>query len=187
MKETYRMHAYHYITSLYNFVTNWFDTDNINDAVDKVFWHTGKQAKVEHGSARIAVIGSDFVIKWDYNEDSTKEIGGCEDEFRIYKWSLSTGFSHLLAPCYRIIYRKRYFYIMPFIHNIGLAEHGWKDVRDFCSKQEGDWLFNNIGDLHSWNWGIEDNKIVVIDYACPRKTVTSSSSCSISTFSWSSD
>lgn len=161
----YKISAWQYIKALTDYVHRWRDIDDIIEATEKVFWHTGKHAEVEFGSARIVIIGKDFVIKWDYT-DCVKSIGGCEDEFRVYKQCLSTGYSHLLASCFRVSYRSRYFYIMPRVHNIGRNEHHGKFLEDYTTKEEYEWLTNNIGDLHSWNWGIENGKAIVIDYAC---------------------
>lgn len=166
MKENYQMNAFRYIVSMFDYVKDWCDIDNIISATEKVFWHTGRRANVEFGSVRVVVMGTDFVIKWDYDLSCANEIGGCEDEFIVYKKSLSSGYSHLLAPVYRVAYRERYFYIMPRVHNIGLSEHQNKGIESFTSYRELQWLEKNIGDLHSWNWGIENNKAVVIDYAC---------------------
>ena len=164
--KSYQLRAWEYIRELPKYVCDWVYVDDIIDAVEKVFWNTGIYANVECGSARIAIIGKDFVIKWDYDE-CVKEIGGCEDEFRIYKRSLSTGYAHLLAAVYRVTYTKRWFYIMPRIHDIGMENHNWKDLKDYTTEDEYTWLINNIGDLHSYNWGIENGKAVVVDYACP--------------------
>ena len=158
---TYQMRAYLYIKTMFEYVNNWRDWNDIIEATDKVFWHTGKQASVECGSARIVIVGEDFAVKWDYDE-CIKEIGGCEDEFQKYKVSLSSGYSYLLAPVFRFSYRERYFYVMPKATNIGNG----KDIRLAIRQDEYKWLTANVGDLHSWNWGFIDGKPIVIDYAC---------------------
>lgn len=165
MKEMYQMNAFHYIIAIYDYINNWYNWDDIIEATEKVFWHTGKSASVECGSARMVIVGEDFVIKWDYDE-CIKNIGGCEDEFNVYKKSLSTRYSHLLAPIYRVNFRERNFYIMPRVHNIGKQAHNNKGLDAFTTRNEYDWLIKNIGDLHSWNWGVENGKAVIIDYAC---------------------
>ena len=163
---TYQMRAYFYIKAMFEYVNNWRDLDDIIEATDKVFWHTGKQASVECGSARIVIVGEDFAVKWDYDFENIEEIGGCEDEFRVYKRSLSTGYAHLLAPVFRIYHRNRFFFIMPRVDRIGPEEHEYKDINEFITEDEYNWLRDNIGDLHGWNWGFIDGKPTVIDYAC---------------------
>ena len=56
---------------------------------------------------------------------------------------------------------------MPRIHNIGREHHNYKGLEDYTTKDEYNWLITHIGDLHSYNWGIENGKVVVVDYACP--------------------
>lgn len=163
---TYQMRAYQYIKAMFQYVNDWHDWDDIMNATEKTFWNTGKHAVVECGSARIVVIGKDFAVKWDYDA-CVSEIGGCEDEFNKYKKSLSSGYSHLLAPVFRFQYRGRFFYVMPKANDIG----SHNDIGWFISEKEYKWLIKNVGDLHSWNWGRINGKPVVIDYACdPKKT-----------------
>ncbi len=162
----YKKHAYSFLKRIYPYVDNWKDADSIIDSLDKMFWNYGKSAYFEMGSSRMVIVGKDFVIKWDYDEKVINEIGGCEEEFQTYIKSLSTGYSHLLAPIYRFSYRNKKFYIMPRVHNIGLREHGYKKLKECVTLNEWKWLINNIGDIHSYNWGIENNYPVMIDYAC---------------------
>lgn len=165
---TYQMKAYHYLRAMFNYVRDWTYSPDIELATNKVYFDTGEHADVTSGSSRMVVIGKDFVIKWDYDFENIESIGGCEDEFRIYKQSLSTGYSHLLAPIYRIYHRERYFYVMPRIDRVGAEEHDYKSIEDFTTEDEFNWLTHNIGDLHSWNWGLNEyNNPIVIDYACP--------------------
>ena len=158
---TYQMRAYQYIKAMFEYVNNWHDWDDIIEATEKTFLHTGKIASVECGSARMVIVGKDFAVKWDYGE-CVKEIGGCEDEFQKYKISLSSGYSYLLAPVFRFTYRNRYFYVMPKATDIGSG----KDIRNYIKSDEYKWLIKYVGDLHSWNWGRISGKPVVIDYAC---------------------
>jgi hypothetical protein len=158
---TYQMRAYQYIKAMFEYVNDWHDWNDILEATEKTFWHTGKHASVECGSARMVIIGKDFAVKWDYDECVSK-IGGCEDEFQKYKVSLSSKYSYLLAPVFRFSYREHYFYVMP--KATGIGSH--KDIKDFIKPDEYEWLINHVGDLHSWNWGILNGKPIVIDYAC---------------------
>lgn len=158
---TYQMRAYLYIKAMFDYVRDWHDWNSVMEATEKTFWHTGKQASVECGSARMVIIGKDFAVKWDYDE-CVSEIGGCEDEFKKYKISLSSPYAYLLAPVFRFSYRERYFYVMPKAEITG---HG-RDIRYSISENEYKWLSENVGDLHSYNWGRINGQPVVIDYAC---------------------
>lgn len=158
---TYQMRAYQYIKAMFDYVDNWYNWNSIMEATEKVFWNTGKHAKVTCGSARMVVVGKDFAVKWDY-DSFAEEIGGCEDEFNKYKISLSSGYSYLLAPVFRFTYRDRYFYVMPKATNIGSNI----DIKNVVEPDEYEWLRTHVGDLHSWNWGLLNGKPIVIDYAC---------------------
>lgn len=162
----YKMHAYLFLRNLFSYVKNWHDIDDVNDAIDKTFWNHGLSATLELGSSRMVVVGKDFAIKWNYDDEVIDSIGGCEEEFQTYQKSLSTGYAHLLAPIFRLSYRDRNFYIMPRVHNIGPREHGYKKLEECVTKKEWEWLINNIGDIHSYNWGLEGNRPIMIDYAC---------------------
>lgn len=168
-KDSYLFRAWEYIKSFEPHVQSWTDTDAIIKAIEKTFFHTGKNVKFDYGAVRFVLIGKDFVIKWDYDAECAENIGGCEDELRVYRQHMSSGYAHLLAPCSRIYWHGRYFYIMPRIGNIGGQAHLYKEIQCFVSAAEFHWLQNNIGDLHSWNWGIKDGHAVVIDYACPHR------------------
>lgn len=172
---TYQMRAYRYLRVLFHYVNDWTYWRNVQNAAAKVYDDTGEQANVTSGSSRIVVVGKDFVIKWDYDFENIETIGGCEDEFHVYKRSLSTGYAYLLAPIFRIYYRNRFFFIMPRINHIGDEEHEYKAINEFITEDEYDWLRDNIGDLHSWNWGLDEfNNPIIIDYACrPNPEATS--------------
>ena len=153
----YQMHAYQYVRAMFDHVEDWYDWKSVLEAVDR----TNKHAEVTCGSARMVVIGDDFVIKWDYDK-CVAEIGGCEDEFQKYKISLSSRYAYLLAPVFRFSYHDRYFYVMPKATDVG----SHRNIRDEVNFDEYEWLSKNVGDLHSWNWGRINGKPVVIDYAC---------------------
>ena len=55
---------------------------------------------------------------------------------------------------------------MPTVEKIGAKEHGFQDLCNFLDCDEYEWVTNNIGDLHSYNWGIKQGKAIIFDYAC---------------------
>ena len=169
MKSDYRIRAKKFLKSIFPYIEGcMWDFDDVCYQVEKYNEDKKRHVIVSCGSARIALIISDYVIKWDYDFENIETIGGCEDEFRVYKRSLSTGYAHLLAPVFRIYHRNRFFFIMPRVDHIGPEEHEYKDINEFITEDEYDWLCDNIGDLHSWNWGLDEfNNPIVIDYACP--------------------
>lgn len=158
----YQMRAYHFLKVMFGFVKNWSDFHDLGYAAKETFLRTGEETHIENGSVRMAIVGEDFVIKWDYDDEAAEEIGGCEDEFRKYRVSLSSGYAYLLAPIYRLYYRGRYFFVMPRAYDVGSG----RDIFELLDDDESEWLMRNVGDLHSWNWGLIDGNPVVIDYAC---------------------
>ena len=75
---------------------------------------------------------------------------------------MSSGYAYLLAPIYRLYYRGRYFFVMPRAYDVGSG----RDIFELLDDDESEWLMRNVGDLHSWNWGLIEGNPVVIDYAC---------------------
>ena len=53
---------------------------------------------------------------------------------------------------------------MPTINNVGPQYHK-ELISYYLSYTEYKWVKNNIDDLHNYNWGIENGKAVIIDYA----------------------
>ena len=160
---TYQMRAYRFIRAMFDFVENWTDVHALEYALEEMYWRVGEEAILEMGSSRMVIVGEDFAIKWDYDEENVRKTGGCEDEFRKYRISLSSGYAYLLAPIFRVYYRQHYFFIMPRVDEVGSGE---KNIFDFISGDESMWLAEHVGDLHSWNWGMLNGRPVIIDYAC---------------------
>lgn len=159
---TYQMRAYRYLQTMFGFVHDWTNFYSLQEALRETYFCIGEEATLENGSSRRVIVGEDFVIKWDYDDEAVEEIGGCEDEFRKYKISLSSGYAYLLAPIFRLYYRGRFFFVMPRADGVGSGE----DIFAYLSDEEADWLMAHVGDLHSWNWGMLNGKPIVIDYAC---------------------
>ena len=123
-----------------------------------------RSVKVSNGLSRIALITSDYVVKFDYDPYEVESIGGCDDEYELYYEARAEGFDYLFAKITPYKYRDREFYIMPRIRGIGsgryYAEHYMNDEeRDFCRR-------HRISDLHTNNYGFRNGKICVVDYAC---------------------
>ena len=157
------------------YVTQYFDNlkslDNQDGIVEAMCFASRKthiHAQYECGSARHVIITKNFVIKWDIEEGGySHQIGGCLDEVKIYDEARIHGYSHLLAKITPIYINKKYFYVMPTIPNIGLRNHN-NDIEYYLDIDEYEWIRNNITDLHSYNWGIIDDRPVIIDYAYAR-------------------
>ena len=123
-----------------------------------------RNVQVRSGLARIALITSDYVVKYDYDPEEAESIGGCDNECILYEWAKTEGFGYLFAEITPFRYENRIFYIMPRIRGIGsgryYAEHYMNDKeKDFCRRYR-------VTDLHTDNYGFRNGKVCVIDYAC---------------------
>lgn len=132
-----------------------------------------RNVKVANGSARVALISSDYVVKWDYDLDCVDEIGGCENEIELYEIAEREGFAYLFAKITRVKYSDHYFYVMPRIHGIGRTEErAWR----YMTYKEKDWCErHHLTDLHDENYGWKNNHIVIVDYAFQEDKVHDSS------------
>lgn len=123
-----------------------------------------RAVKVGSGLSRIALITSDYVVKFDYDPEEVESIGGCDNEYELYYEAKAEGFDYLFAKITPYEYQGREFYIMPRIRGIGsgryYAEHYMNDEeKDFCRRYR-------ITDLHTENYGFRNGKVCLIDYAC---------------------
>ena len=123
-----------------------------------------RNVQVRSGLSRIALITSDYVVKYDYDPEEVESIGGCQNECDLYEWAKTEGFGYLFAEITPFRYENRTFYIMPRIRGIGsgryYAEHYMNDKeKDFCRRYR-------VTDLHTDNYGFRKGKVCVIDYAC---------------------
>lgn len=123
-----------------------------------------RKVVVSSGLSRIALITSDYVVKFDYNPDEVACIGGCDNEVALYNLAEREGFAYLFAKITMFVYRGRYFYIMPRIRGIGSSWHYAEyhmtiEERAFCRR-------HRITDLHEENYGFRKGHVCVIDYAC---------------------
>ena len=118
---------------------------------------------VANGSARVALITSDYVIKWDYDDDSAEEIGGCRNEVYLYDLALKDGFAYLFAEITPFSFNGHDFYIMPRIRYINDNNgRGWNYMTD----KERVWCeAHYLVDLHCNNFGFRNGKICIVDYA----------------------
>ena len=132
-----------------------------------------RNIRVANGSARVALVGSDYVVKWDYDLENVDEIGGCENEIELYAIAEREGFAYLFAKITRVEYDGHYFYVMPRIHDIGKTEErAWY----YMTHTEKVWCeCHHLTDLHDENYGWVNNHIVIVDYAFQEDKVQESS------------
>lgn len=168
MKSDYRVRAFNFLRAIFPYIENdlySFSMTKFN--VRKyLFDHPSRKVEVNCGSARIALITSDYVIKWDYDDDNVRDNGGCEKEYEMYKKVESAGFGYLFATATLVNYNGITFEIMPRIKAIGPKHHS-TGIIFMLSNIEVSWLrsMGILYDLHHWNWGIMKSRPVIVDYA----------------------
>lgn len=165
MKSDYRIRAKKFLKSIFPYI-EWCmrDFDDVLYQVEKYNVDKKRHVIVSCGSARIALIISDYVIKWDYDDDCVEEIGGCDDEYYAYQEAVKAGYEYLLAEATLIKYNGFSFMIMPRIKNIGRNNNGG-DIKVYLTRDEYKWIKKFNKDIHSYNWGIRNGKACLIDYA----------------------
>lgn len=175
MKSDYRVRATRFIKSILPYIENvMFSVYGVEECVEKYNRDKSRKVEVSWGSARIALITSDYVVKWDYDEDEARDIGGCEDEYNAFVKAKAEGYSHLLAETTLIVIDGVMFSIMPRIHNIGPQYHKG-EIEEYLTQDEAEWLVNFDRDIHHYNWGIRHGKACIIDYALTEEVASRSS------------
>lgn len=164
MKSDYRIRAKKFLKSIFPYIDGYmWDFDDVICQVERYNYDKKRRVFVSCGSARIALITSDYVIKWDY-DSCVEEIGGCNDEYRAYQEAAKMGYEYLLAEATLIEYKGFSFIIMPRIKHIGKRGNGGY-IEAYLTQDEYKWVTKFNKDIHSYNWGIRNGKACLIDYA----------------------
>lgn len=124
-----------------------------------------RKLKYAHGVSRIVIIRSDYVIKFDIKPSgsfSDGRAGNCLSERVVYERAEREGMAHLLAKPTIKTCSGRTYSIMPRINGVGNHR---RSLYRSLTRDELDWLSDNIYDLHCGNYGFRRGKAVVIDYA----------------------
>lgn len=132
-----------------------------------------RKVKICNGLSRIALVTSDYVVKFDYDEEEIEVIGGCDIEVNLYNIAKQEGFDYLLAKVTPYEYNGHKYYIMPRIRGIG--KYNWNEAYEFMTAQECNWCkSHHITDLHCNNYGFRNGHVCLVDYACSLDFLTSS-------------
>ena len=124
-----------------------------------------RKLRYNYGVSRIAIIRSDYVIKFDYqavDRWADGRAGNCMIEEEFYKRAVRDGMEYLLAKTTVLHLNGLTCSIMPRINHVEDDDRNW---RDYCTCDEFRWLMSNLYDLHSGNVGYRNRKVCVIDYA----------------------
>ena len=164
MKSDYITRARKFIRALSEFLPNdgYISNYTARHACDMFNARYHRHVVVDFGSARVAFITSDYVVKLDYDKVAVRLYGGCKSECRFYQFALEEGMEYLLAEITPYKCNGVTFYIMPRVSNVGNADAHYLYR---LSEDEYEWLMQNINDLHEFNYGLLHGRVVVIDYA----------------------
>ena len=162
MANSYEVRARKFIEQIFPMIDSFTDEDTIieNVRIFNMLYH--RKVHVASGLTRIALITSDYVVKFDYSEHNVSVWGGCENEMETYSEAEADGFAYLFAKITRYTFEGHTFYIMPRVYGIGRKED---DAWEFMTEEENDWCENhNITDLHNFNYGWRNGRVCLIDY-----------------------
>ena len=160
---SYIERAKDFITEISPFIRDWTDLFLVECDVGAFNHQKDRKVIMRHGLSRIALITSDYVVKYDFDPFEVECIGGCEAEVELYKHAVEDGFAYLFAEITHYNYEGKDFYIMPRVRGIGTGDcNGYhlmsvKEKR-WCEKQ-------NLEDLHCGNYGFRNGQICIVDYA----------------------
>lgn len=169
MKSDYRIRAKKFLKSIFPYIDGYmWNVSEVEFQVERYNAEKKRHVIVSCGSARIVLITSDYVIKWDYDNDCVEGIGGCDDEYCAYQEAVKAGYEYLLAEATLIEYNGFSFMIMPRIKCIGGCNNGG-DIKVYLTQDEYKWITKFNKDIHSYNWGIRNGKACLIDYAFSQK------------------
>ena len=141
------------------------DPYEVSDCVEIFNEERHRKVIMRHGIARIALITSDYVVKYDFDEEECECVGGCKAEVALYAEAVKDGFAYLFAEITHYAYKGHDFYIMPRIR--GINGDSWSHADEFMTDEENAWCDKySLSDLHCNNYGFRNGKVCIVDYAC---------------------
>ena len=167
MKNNYEVRAQKFIQKIFPYIEeDMFNPYSVELAMDEFNERFHRNIKVHYGDARIAIITSDYVVKFDYDDETVEEIGGCENEVELYEQAVKDGFDYLFAKTSRYNYEGYSFYIMPRIYHIGEYRNLYHRANYYMTDKEKEWCEEHkLTDLHCNNYGFRKGKVCIVDYA----------------------
>lgn len=162
-KFDYKTRACHFFEILYPYIKDFIDNPYYcYQAIKKFNEEKHRKVDVNWGSVRIAIMTSDYVIKYDYDHEDAKNYGGCKDEEKFYKFAKEKGFEYLFAEITSFEYMGRTFYIMPRVSHVNQEE---ARAEDFLEGEDYNFVKKYVYDLHNENFGWKNNYPFIFDYA----------------------
>lgn len=164
--------AQDFIAEIYPYICECENVWDIRDCVKKFNFTFDRKVITKNGLSRVALLTSDYVVKFDYDPEEVDCIGGCMNEMELYAQAKAEGFAYLFAEITPFLYSGRMFFIMPRIRGIGsgncYAENYMTPAeKDFCR-------IHKLTDLHTENYGFRKGHVCIVDYACNLEYASSS-------------
>ncbi len=164
MKSDYKVRAMRFLEEVWPYIEKCGNEPyQYRQAISLYNHRKSRHVTVGSGCVRVALITSDYVIKFDYCPEEAARVGGCADEAKFYQFAQERGFGYLFAETTPVEFHGRMFYIMPKIEGIGRYDCY---VQDYLDEVDRDFVEEYLYDLHEENYGWKDGYPVIVDYAC---------------------
>ena len=161
MKTDYKVRAEKFAHVLVKLFEDCEDVNDFYQAVSEYKRSHRCAMKIDNGVSRVAIMRSDYVIKFHRRQDFRDFAGDSYSERKVYEKAVADGYAYLLAETTLINVDGVEVAIMPRIRHVGNTS-----LWDCTTPKERAWIRENIDDLHSGNFGRRGNKICIVDYAC---------------------
>ena len=112
------------------------------------------------GFTRIAIIRSDYVVKFTYRKGC--RAGDCISEQKVYEMAEKAGMEHLFAKTTLVEECGHVFAVMPRINGVNDGNRHWWN---YCTNEECSWINRHVTDLGERNLGYRKGKVCIVDYA----------------------
>ena len=168
MKSSYVERAKVFIEAIYPYIEDSMQyTLRVQNAIRLFNTTCHRRVVMSSGMSRIALITSDYVIKWDYTQNTF--YGTCETEYQLYNEHKDDDLSYLLAPVVCYTTHGKNFYIMPRVFKIAERIDDDLEIEEYLDDDERNYLFHDLAlkDIHSGNWGFNrgSETPMIFDYA----------------------
>ena len=164
--------AQDFIAEIFPYICECENVWDIRACVKKFNFTFDRKVIARNGLSRVALMTSDYVVKFDYDPEEVGCIGGCENEIEVFAIAKREGFASLFAEITPYSFNQRMFYIMPRIRGVGSGReyaenYMTEDEKAFCRRLR-------ITDLHTENYGFRKGHVCLVDYACNLEYASSS-------------
>ena len=164
MMRTYVERAKYFIQQVDSFLSEG-DLFSVEHEINAFNRFNHRSVRVRSGATRIALLTSDYVIKFDRAdacEYTVETFGNCEREYNFYQFAERSGFGYLFAPVTKVKGYHRNYYIMPFVRGIG---RGDEYIGAYLNDDEVEFVEDYLFDIYEYNYGFKNHKPCIIDYA----------------------